>query len=271
MGKTATRVEEHTQPPMAPSVDPAEIAKFADLAEAWWDPYGEFRPLHNLNPTRIAFIRDRVAARLGRDPLGSRPLEGLDLLDVGCGGGLLAEPMARLGARVTGLDAAPRNIAVARAHAAQSGLAIDYRCDTAEALATSGARFDVVLAMEVVEHVADPKAFLGTCCELLKPEGTMIVATLNRTAKAFALAIVGAEYLLRWVPRGTHDWRKFVRPSEVASALRPHGVDVLETAGLRYDPFSDRWTLSRDLDVNYMVVAARQRLGKAKGRPARRG
>lgn len=245
------------------SVDPSEIAKFAAMAEAWWDPHGKFRPLHKLNPTRIAFIRDRVAARLGRDPLAGRPLDGLRLLDIGCGGGLLAEPMARLGAQVTGLDAAPRSIAIARAHAAQSGLAIDYRCETVESLAASGDRFDVVLNMEVVEHVADRTAFLGACCDLLArdgvmPGGMMIIATLNRTPKAFAFAIVGAEYLLRWLPRGTHEWRKFVRPSELAAALRPHGVDIVETTGLRYDPLSDGWTLSRDLDVNYMVVAVPQ-------------
>ena len=245
-----------TAPAGAASVDPAEIAKFTAMAEAWWDPQGKFRPLHKFNPTRIAFIRDRVAARLGRDPLAARPLEGLRLLDVGCGGGLLAEPMARLGARVTGLDAAPRNIAIARSHAAQSGLDIDYRCDTAETLAAEGKRFDVVLNMEVVEHVADLKAFLGSCCDLLEPDGMMVVATLNRTPKAFALAVVGAEYVLRWLPRGTHDWRKFVRPSELAAALRQHGVDIVEMTGVSYNPLSDRWSLSKDLDVNYMVVAA---------------
>jgi 2-polyprenyl-6-hydroxyphenyl methylase / 3-demethylubiquinone-9 3-methyltransferase len=244
----------------AASVDPAEIAKFTAMAEAWWDPRGKFRPLHKFNPTRIAFIRDRVAAHFGRDslargPLAARPFEGLRLLDVGCGGGLLAEPMARLGARVTGLDAAPRNIAIARSHATQSGLDIDYRSDTVEALAAEGDRFDVVLNMEVVEHVADLRAFLGSCCELLKPSGVMIVATLNRTPKAFALAVVGAEYVLRWLPRGTHDWRKFVRPSELAAALRPSGVDIVEMTGVSYSPLSDRWSLSKDLDVNYMVVA----------------
>ncbi|WP_119461300.1 bifunctional 2-polyprenyl-6-hydroxyphenol methylase/3-demethylubiquinol 3-O-methyltransferase UbiG [Rhodospirillaceae bacterium SYSU D60014] len=239
----------------AASVDPAEIAKFTAMAEAWWDPRGKFRPLHKFNPTRIAFIRDRVAARFGRDSLAGRPFEGLRLLDVGCGGGLLAEPMARLGAQVTGLDAAARNIAIARSHAAQSGLDIDYRCDTVEALATEGTRFDVVLNMEVVEHVADLRAFLSSCCELLKPNGVMIVATLNRTPKAFALAVVGAEYVLRWLPRGTHDWRKFVRPSELAAALRPSGVDIVEMTGVSYNPLSDRWSLSKDLDVNYMIVA----------------
>lgn len=242
----------------AASIDPDEIARFSAMSAEWWNPEGKFRPLHRFNPVRLAFIRDRLAAHFGRDPAAESPLAGLRLLDIGCGGGLLAEPMARLGAQVTGLDAAPRSIAIARAHAAQSGLAIDYRCETVESLATSGDRFDVVLNMEVVEHVADRTAFLGACCDLLAPGGVMIIATLNRTPKAFAFAIVGAEYLLRWLPRGTHEWRKFVRPSELAAALRPHGVDIVETTGLRYDPLSDGWALSRDLDVNYMVVAAPQ-------------
>jgi 2-polyprenyl-6-hydroxyphenyl methylase/3-demethylubiquinone-9 3-methyltransferase len=237
------------------SVDPAEAAKFAAVAEAWWDPHSEFRPLHKFNPTRIAFIRDRIARRLGRDPLADRPLAGTRLLDIGCGGGLLAEPMARLGAAVTGIDAVERNIAVARRHADEVGLAIDYRVETAEGLAATGARFDAVLAMEVVEHVADRAAFLAACSSLLAESGLLFIATLNRTAKAFALAIVGAEYVLRWLPRGTHDWRKFVRPSELAAGLRPHGVDVAEITGVGYNPLADKWSLSRDLDVNYLLVA----------------
>ena len=241
-----------------PSVDPSEVAKFAALAEAWWDEAGDFAPLHKLNPTRIGFVRDRVAGRLGRDPLGPRPLAGLTLLDVGCGGGLLAEPMARLGAAVTAIDAAPRNIAVARLHAEQSGLAIDYRVAAAETLAAAGARFDVVLAMEVIEHVADRAAFLAACCAVLAPGGTMFLATLNRTLKAFALAVVGAEYLLRWLPRGSHDWRRFVRPSELAAGLRPYGVEIVELAGVAYSPLSDRWRLARDIDVNYMAMAERR-------------
>ncbi len=240
------------------SVDPAEIAKFAAMAERWWDPHGSFRPLHRLNPTRIGFIRDRVAARHGRDPLGDRPLAGLRLIDIGCGGGLLAEPMARLGAEVVGIDAAGRNIAVARLHAEQSGLAIDYREATAEAIAAAGERFDVVLAMEILEHVADRDAFIGACCALAEPDGMLVVATLNRTAKAFALAIVGAEYLLRWLPRGTHDWRRFVRPAELAAALRRHGGAIRELAGVTYNPLSDKWSVTRDLDVNYMAVAGPQ-------------
>jgi 2-polyprenyl-6-hydroxyphenyl methylase/3-demethylubiquinone-9 3-methyltransferase len=239
------------------SLDPAEAAKFAHMAEAWWDPHGKFRPLHKFNPTRIAFIRDRVAARHGQDPLGERPLAGLRLIDIGCGGGLLAEPMARLGARVTGIDPVERSIAVARLHAQQSGLEIDYRAETPEQLAESGATFDVVLNMEVVEHVADRGVFIAACCALLAGDGLMIIATINRTAKAFALAIVGAEYVLNWLPRGTHDWHKFVRPSELAAGLRPHGVALAEITGVSYNPLSDRWALSGDLDVNYMMVARR--------------
>ena len=244
--------------PRSASIDPAETAKFAAMAETWWDPQGKFRPLHKFNPTRIAFIRDRVAAHHGQDPLGPRPLADLRLLDIGCGGGLLAEPMTRLGARVTGIDAVARNIAVARLHAEGGGLAIDYRTATPEELVADGVKFDVILNMEVVEHVADRAAFLAACCELLAEDGLLFIATLNRTAKAFALAVVGAEYVLGWLPRGTHDWRKFVRPSELAAGLRPHGVDFAELTGVSYNPLADKWSLSPDLDVNYMAVAARK-------------
>ena len=240
------------------SVDPAETAKFAAMAEAWWDPHGKFRPLHKFNPTRIAYIRDRLARHRNRDPLDNRPLDGLRLLDIGCGGGLLAEPMARLGATVTGIDAVERNIRVARAHAADSSLAIDYRVGTAEDLAAGGAKFDAVLTLEVVEHVADLQAFLAACCALLADDGLLFIATINRTAKAFALAVVGAEYVLRWLPRGTHDWRKFVRPSEIATGLRRHGVDIAEITGVGYSPLTDKWSLTRDLDVNYMLMAGRK-------------
>lgn len=243
----------------AGSVDPAEAAKFAAMADAWWDPHGKFRPLHKFNPTRIAFIRDRVAAHLGRDPLGHRPLADLRLLDIGCGGGLLAEPMARLGAEVTGIDAVERNVQVARVHAERSGLDIDYRAATPEELVPEGATFDVILNMEVIEHVADRDAFLAACCDLLADDGLMFIATINRTAKAFALAIVGAEYILRWLPIGTHDWRKFLRPSELAAGLRPHDVAFAEITGVGYNPLTDKWSLTRDLDVNYMVLAKRDR------------
>ncbi len=246
MGKTAGSA--------AASVDPAEIAKFAAMAEAWWDPEGKFRPLHRLNPARLTYVRDSCAARFRRDPRGARPLAGLGLVDIGCGGGLLCEPLARLGARVTGIDAGERNIAIARSHALESGLEIDYRAASAESLAASGERFDVVLSMEVVEHVADPAGFLAACAALVAPGGLLIAATLNRTAKSFALAIVGAEYLLRWLPRGTHDWRRFLRPSEMAAMIRPHGLALAEAIGVVYSPLADNWRLSAgDLDVNYML------------------
>ena len=237
------------------SVDPEEVAKFSALAEEWWDPDGKFRPLHKLNPTRLAFIRDQVARHLGRDPLAERPLHGLSCLDIGCGGGLLAEPLSRLGAEVTGIDAAQRNIAIAGLHAEAAGLEIDYRHATAESLAGAGERFDVVLNMEVVEHVADLNAFLAASSALVKPGGAMVVATLNRTPKAFLLGILGAEYLLRWLPPGTHDWRRFVRPSELARALEEGGLKIEEMAGVSYNPLSDAWRLTRDVEVNYMLFA----------------
>ena len=238
-----------------PSVDEDEVAKFAALADEWWDPDGKFRPLHMLNPTRLEFIRDAVCRRFERDPLASAPLAGLRVLDIGCGGGLLTEPMARLGADVVGIDAAEESVRCAADHAARMGLTIDYRFLTAEALARAGERFDVVLNMEVVEHVADAGAFLEVSGELVRPGGITVLATLNRTMKAFALAIVGAEYVLRWLPRGTHDWRKFQRPSELAAGLRRGGVAIEEFMGLVYDPLKDRWRLApRDIDVNYMAV-----------------
>ncbi len=245
------------------SVDPTETAKFAAMAEEWWDPGGKFAPLHRMNPVRLEFIRDRACARFGRDamgngPLGSRPLDGLKLADIGCGGGILAEPLARLGAAVTGIDAEEKNIRVAEAHMAVSGVPVEYRCDTAEAMAAAGEAYDIVLAMEVVEHVADLELFLDASARLVKPGGLMIVATLNRTWKAWGLAIVGAEYIMRWLPRGTHDWKKFVRPSELARPLRHAGLEVTEVTGVVYNPLRSRWSLApRDLDVNYMAVAAR--------------
>ncbi len=238
------------------TVDPAEIEKFSAMAADWWDATGQFKPLHKLNPTRLRFIRDRAAARFGRDPLGDRPLAGLSLLDIGCGGGLLCEPLTRLGARVTGLDAAEKNIKIAALHAAESDLEIDYRHGTAEALAAAGEQFDIVLNMEVVEHVADVTVFLKTCARLVAPGGMMVSATVNRTPKSYLLAIVGAEYILRWLPRGTHDWKRFVKPSELAGALRGSGLEIEEMTGVAYNPLSDSWRLAaRDLDVNYMVLA----------------
>jgi 2-polyprenyl-6-hydroxyphenyl methylase / 3-demethylubiquinone-9 3-methyltransferase len=254
----------------APSVDSEEIAKFTAIAEAWWDPEGDFRPLHRVNPVRLGFIRDRLCAHFGRDPKADKPLKGLKLLDVGCGGGLLCEPLARLGAEMTGLDAADKNIRIASLHAGESGLAIDYRHGSVEELAAdaergASQRFDAVLTMEVVEHVADVAGFLAAAAVLVRPGGLMFLSTLNRTPKAFLMAIVGAEYVLRWLPRGTHDWRRFLRPSELAAALRRAGLEVAEMTGVAYNPLNDGWRLApRDLDVNYMMLAEKpQTTGKA--------
>jgi 2-polyprenyl-6-hydroxyphenyl methylase/3-demethylubiquinone-9 3-methyltransferase len=245
------------RPAAAPSADPAELARFDALAAEWWNASGPMRALHRLNPTRIAFVRDRLAARAGRDPLKPRPLRGLRILDIGCGGGLLAEPLARLGANVVGADAAAEAIAVAKAHADAGGLAIDYRAATAEALAGAGESFDAVLAMEIIEHVRDPRAFIATLAALTKRDGILLMATLNRTPKSFALAIVGAEYVLGWVARGTHDWQKFVRPSELARALRAAGFALTEVVGVGYDLVTDGWRLTDDPSVNYMAAAER--------------
>jgi 2-polyprenyl-6-hydroxyphenyl methylase/3-demethylubiquinone-9 3-methyltransferase len=245
------------------SVDHAEIAKFEAMADAWWDPTGKFKPLHRLNPVRVRFIRDRLAAATGRHPEEPEPLRGLSILDIGCGGGLLAEPLARLGADVTGIDAAERNIAIARRHAESVGTKVTYLPCTAEALAAQNVRFDAVLAMEIVEHVADLDAFFTAAARMLKPSGAMFVATLNRTVKSFAFAIVGAEYVLRWLPRGTHDWRRFMRPSELARHLRGHGLEMKELAGVSYDPIGDSFSLGRDVGVNYMSLARHAGQGHA--------
>jgi 2-polyprenyl-6-hydroxyphenyl methylase/3-demethylubiquinone-9 3-methyltransferase len=234
-----------------------EVAKFAAMAETWWDPDGPFRPLHRFNPKRLAYIRDRAAARFDRDPGERQPFRGLSLLDIGCGGGLLCEPMARLGFDVTGIDATEKNTRTAAVHAEQAGLDIAYHCATPETLEARGRRFDVVLTMEVVEHVADVDAFLKSCAALVAPGGLLVGATLNRTLKSLALAKIGAEYVLRWLPAGTHDWRRFVRPSEFAAGLRAGGLTVDGFAGLTFSPLSGAWALSRDIDVNYMVSAHR--------------
>jgi 2-polyprenyl-6-hydroxyphenyl methylase / 3-demethylubiquinone-9 3-methyltransferase len=245
----------------APSdtVDPHEVERFSALAATWWDPQGPMRPLHRMNPTRVAFVRDHAARRFGRAPEAPRPLDGLGVLDIGCGAGLLAEPMTRLGARVTGLDAAEEALAVARAHAAEMDLAIDYRSETAEALADTGTAFDVVLAMEVVEHVADVDRFLEACCRLVAPGGLLVLSTISRTARSLLLAKIGAEYVLRWLPRGTHDWRRFLRPSEVVRRLESGGLKPVEIAGMSWSPLTDGWVLTRDPRVNYILAAARQR------------
>jgi 2-polyprenyl-6-hydroxyphenyl methylase / 3-demethylubiquinone-9 3-methyltransferase len=241
----------------ASTVDSAEVERFSRLAADWWAPRGPMAALHKLNPVRLAYIRDQAAARFARDPKTLDCLKGLRMLDIGCGGGILSEPLARLGAGMVGVDPAAENIEAARAHAAEQGVTIDYRAGTAEALAEAGERFDVVLAMEVVEHVADIELFISTCAAMVKPSGLMVAATLNRTLKSFALAIVGAEYVLRWLPRGTHQWDKFVTPLELESAIEDTGLRVIGERGVIYNPFADRWQLSSDMDVNYMLVAER--------------
>ena len=243
--------------PRSSSVDPAEVARFSALGDEWWNRSGSMRMLHRLNPVRLGFIRAQATARFARDRARLDPLAGLRALDIGCGGGLLAEPLARMGADVVGVDPAEGNIAVARAHAAAAGLAIDYRAATAEALADAGERFDLVLAMEVVEHVADVDLFVRRITEMVKPGGLLVAATINRTLKSFGLAIVAAEYVLGWLPRGTHRWDKLVRPDELERALVRGGLTPFNTAGVIYNPLADAWQLSGDTDVNYMIAAVR--------------
>jgi 2-polyprenyl-6-hydroxyphenyl methylase / 3-demethylubiquinone-9 3-methyltransferase len=238
------------------TVDAAEVAKFEAMAAEWWDPKGKFKPLHEMNPCRLDYITRQIAAEFDRDLTAPEPFRGLRLLDIGCGGGLLSEPMARLGATVIGADAAPRNIPVAQLHAEQSGLTIDYRNVTAEALAAAGERFDVVLNMEVVEHVSDPLAYLTACKELLVPGGLMICSTLNRTAKSFAMAIVGAEWVMRWLPKGTHEWQKFITPEELYGLIRQAGLTPVDRKGMVFNPIAWTWGLSdRDLSVNYVTAS----------------
>ncbi|MCC7346477.1 MAG: bifunctional 2-polyprenyl-6-hydroxyphenol methylase/3-demethylubiquinol 3-O-methyltransferase UbiG [Variibacter sp.] len=237
------------------TLDAEEVARFERLAATWWDPRGKMGVLHKFNPVRLGFIKEAACRRFGRDLKRLDCLAGLRVLDIGCGGGILCEPLARLGAEVVGADPAASNIEAARLHAARAGLMIDYRVKTAEALADAGERFDVVLAMEVVEHVADVSLFVRRCAEMVKPEGLMVAATLNRTLKSFLLAIVGAEYVLGWLPRGTHRWDKFVTPDELVAALDQHGLAVTDEIGVTYNLFADRWQLSTDMDVNYMVAA----------------
>ena len=248
--------------PTATTADADEIARFTAIAESWWDPHGKFKPLHQLNPLRLTFIRDHLCRHFDRDPKTPTPLAGLKILDVGCGGGLLCEPMRRLGAEITGIDAGAETIAVAALHAEQSGLDIDYRHVLPENIAAemkaSGTDiFDVVLNMEVVEHVADLELFLDASSALVRPGGVMVLSTINRTLKSLALAKIGAEYILRWLPPGTHDWRKFVRPSELARGLRPHGVEIADLKGMSYSPLDDNWSLSDGLDVNYLALATK--------------
>ena len=238
-------------------VDEAEVARFSALADAWWDPEGSFRPLHRMNPVRIRYIRDALSAKLGREPEGAAPLTGLEIVDVGCGGGLLCEPLARLGARVTGIDPSARNIEIAADHAARMGVEIAYRATTVEDLVAEGRRFDAVLALEVVEHVPDLRAFVAACVSAARPDASLFFATLNRTPQSFAFGIVAAEYVLGWLPRGTHDWRRFVRPSELSRALEACGAKLSALDGVGYDVLTDEWKLTRNVAVNYMAAAER--------------
>ena len=240
------------------TIDPQEIAKFEAMAAEWWDLEGKFKPLHMLNPCRLDYITSQIAAEFARDLDQPKPFEGLRILDIGCGGGLLCEPMARLGATVVGVDAAPRNIPVAQVHAEQSGLTVDYRVGTAEDMAAAGEQFDVVLNMEVVEHVADPLGYLTACRMLLKPGGLHICSTINRNPKSFAMAIVGAEWVMRWLPKGTHDWAKFITPDELFSLLQKAGLDPVDRKGFQFNPINWSWRLSdRDLSVNYVTASTK--------------
>jgi 2-polyprenyl-6-hydroxyphenyl methylase/3-demethylubiquinone-9 3-methyltransferase len=244
-------------PETASTVDPDEVARFERIAETWWDPKGPMGTLHKFNPVRLAYVRDMACRRFGRDPRAVRPLDGLRIVDVGCGGGVLSEPLARLGAAVTGLDPAPTNVAVARLHAERAGVAVAYRNEALEDAVARGETFDIVLAMEVVEHVADVPAFVAACARAVAPGGLLVMATINRTLRAFALAIVGAEYVLGWLPRGTHQWDKFVTPEELTLAIENGGMTVTDVSGVVYNPLADRWSLSRDSAVNYMALAVK--------------
>lgn len=244
---------------MTTTIDPAEVAKFEAMAAEWWNPAGKFKPLHMLNPCRLDYITSQIAAEFDRDLTQPAPFAGLRLLDIGCGGGLLSEPMARLGASVVGADAAPRNILVARLHAEQAGLVIDYRHTTAEDLAAAGEQFDVVLNMEVVEHVSDPLAYLTACRQLLKPGGLMVCSTLNRNPKSYMMAIIGAEHVMRWLPKGTHDWSKFITPDELYDLIRQAGLDPVDRKGMVFNPLGWSWSLSaRDLSCNYVTTSVKR-------------
>lgn len=242
------------------TIDQTEVDRFSAMAAEWWDPTGKFKPLHKFNPVRLAYLRDTIAQEFGRDPRSARPLTGLRILDIGCGGGLLSEPVARMGADVVGADPSERNIGIASTHARETGVAVDYRAVTAEALAEAGETFDVVLNMEVVEHVSDVEFFLSTCAKMVRPGGLMFVATINRTMKAMALAILGAEYVLRWLPKGTHQYEKLVRPEEIEAPLAGSGMQIFARTGVFFNPLANQWNLSKDMDVNYMMVARRPKV-----------
>ncbi|WP_375652334.1 bifunctional 2-polyprenyl-6-hydroxyphenol methylase/3-demethylubiquinol 3-O-methyltransferase UbiG [Bartonella sp. AP19HLJMH] len=239
------------------TIDQSEIDHFSRIATEWWNPQGKFRPLHQFNPTRLAYIREKICLEFNRDPSSLTPFHNLKILDIGCGGGLLSEPMARLGAMVVGVDAAQTNIEVAKIHAAQNDLSIDYRTTTAEVLANEGEKFDIILNMEVVEHVADVNLFIEATAKMLKPQGLMFVSTLNRTWKAWGLAIVGAEYILRWLPKGTHDYKKFLKPLELKNFLSKNALTVIDEIGITYNPLNDSWNRSKDMGVNYLLLAKR--------------
>ncbi|MGB0748794.1 MAG: bifunctional 2-polyprenyl-6-hydroxyphenol methylase/3-demethylubiquinol 3-O-methyltransferase UbiG [Magnetospiraceae bacterium] len=236
---------------------PEEVARFTAMADEWWDPDGKFKPLHKFNPVRLNYIKYKLAKHFGLDPAGRAPLEGLRILDIGCGGGLVAEPVSLMGAEVLGIDASEKNTRIAATHAAETGAPVTYAHRLPEEMAAAGDRFDVVLNLEVVEHVPDVGEFMGVCSSLVKPGGVMLCATLNRTLKSLALAKIGAEYVLRWLPQGTHDWRKFVKPSELAASLRAHGLNVDDLTGVSFNPLVDAWSLSRDLEVNYLAFATK--------------
>ncbi len=238
-------------------IDEAEVEKFNRLASDWWDPKGRMKPLHKFNPVRLSYLRDTIIAHFDRDPKAMQPFSGLSVLDIGCGGGLLSEPLARLGFAVTGIDPAANNVDVAKVHAARTGVAVTYRGVMAETLVDEGETFDVVLAMEVVEHVPSVPDFIATAARLVKPGGLFIAATINRTKRSFALAIVGAEYVLRWLPVGTHDWNKFVTPDELEEAIVAGNLEVFDRQGVVFNPLTDRWSLARDMAVNYMLASRR--------------
>ena len=246
--------------PNTTTIDAGEVERFSRLAQEWWNPAGKFKPLHKFNPVRLEYIREQLAMNFDRDIMASRPFEGLSILDIGCGGGLICEPMARLGGSVVGADASETNIEVAKIHAGESRLDIDYRATTAEAIAAGGETFDVVLALEVVEHVSDVELFLTSCADMVKPDGLLFVATINRTMKAMAFAILGAEYVLGWLPKGTHQYSKLVRPPEIAGPVERAGLSMIDETGIVYHPIEDAWKKSRDPDVNYMVLARRPKL-----------
>ena len=239
------------------SIDPSEVEKFSRIAAEWWDPKGKFGILHKFNPVRLAYIRDNIVSHFARDTHARRPFEGLRILDIGCGGGLLCEPITRLGGTVTGIDPAQNNINTASVHAAEQELNIDYKACSAEELAAAGEKFDVVLNMEVIEHVADVQVFMTACCQLVKPGGLMFVATINRTMKSFGLAIIGAEYVLGWIPKGTHQWEKFLTPNEISQDLKKGGLQTCDTIGVVYNPLTSEWRPARDTSVNYMMLAER--------------